>query len=50
MTVKQPAKIGVNHLPEPPLEKTMDLIARLQPIAEIRLKQIRPAWCEKATL
>ncbi len=39
----------LNHLPEPPLEKTLELIARLEPIAEVRLKQIRPAWYEKAT-
>ncbi len=39
----------LNHLPEPPLEKTLELIARLEPIAEVRLKQIRPAWYEKET-
>jgi DNA repair photolyase len=36
----------LNHLPEPSLEKVRDLIARLEPIAEVRLKQIRPAWWE----
>ncbi len=38
---------GLNHLPEPPLAKTMDLIARLELITEVRRKQIRPAWYEK---
>lgn len=37
----------LNHLPEPLLAKTMDLIARLEQIAEVRRKQIRPAWYEK---
>lgn len=37
----------LNHLPEPPLAKTMDLIARLELIAEVRQKKIRPAWNEK---
>ncbi len=39
----------LNHLPEPPLAKTMDLIARLEQIAEVRQKQIRPAWYEGIT-
>ncbi len=33
----------LNHLPEPPLEKTLDLIDRLELITEVRRKQIRPA-------
>lgn len=37
----------LNHLPEPPLAKTVDLITRLEQIAEVRRKQIRPAWNEK---
>ncbi len=37
----------LNHLPEPPLEKTLDLIARLELITEVRRKEIRPAWYEK---
>jgi hypothetical protein len=32
------------HLPEPPLEKTMKLIAELEKITEVRLKTIRKAW------
>jgi len=36
----------LNHLPEPPLEKTMKLIAELEQIAEIRRKLMRPAWYE----
>jgi DNA repair photolyase len=40
----------LNHLPEPPLEKTLDLITKLETIAEVRRKQIRPAWYEKAIL
>lgn len=36
----------LNHLPEPPLAKTMDLIARLEQITEVRRKLIRPAWYE----
>jgi hypothetical protein len=36
----------LNHLPEPPLQKTEELIARLEPIAEVRRKQIRKAWWE----
>jgi len=38
----------LNHLPEPALEKVEALIARLEPIAEVRRKQIRPAWWEKS--
>ncbi len=36
----------LNHLPEPPLEKTLELIDRLELIAEVRKKQIRKAWFE----
>lgn len=37
----------LNHLPEPALERVEALIARLEPIAEVRRKQIRPAWWEQ---
>ncbi|MBE0522244.1 MAG: hypothetical protein IBX39_08295 [Candidatus Methanoperedenaceae archaeon] len=36
----------LNHLPEPPLMKVKELIDRLEPIAEVRQKLIRPAWWE----
>jgi len=33
-----------NNLPEPPLEKTLELISRLQQFTEVRTKTIREAW------
>jgi hypothetical protein len=36
-----------NHLPEPSLAKTEELIAKLEKITEVRLKLIRKAWWEK---
>jgi DNA repair photolyase len=37
----------LNRLPEPSLRKVEELIARLEPIAEVRRKLMRPAWWEK---
>ncbi|MFZ3168170.1 MAG: hypothetical protein WA130_11195 [Candidatus Methanoperedens sp.] len=37
----------LNHLPEPSLKRVEELILKLELIAEVRRKQIRPAWWEQ---